>query len=122
MPRFRLGKTKADQGDTVRAEELYAATVEDCTQAIELDPESAYAYGNRGVAKAAIGDAEGAIEDFDTALRINPEYAEIYYDRGRAKAALGQKEAAQADFQKGQGVGPRCRTVTPGNKIRGIHS
>ena len=60
----------------------------DFTEAIQLDPESAYAYGNRGVAKAALGDAEGAIADFDTALRINPKYAEIYYEsRARESGA-----------------------------------
>ena len=71
-----------------------------------MAPESAYAYGNRGVAKAALGDAEGAIEDFDAAIRINPEYTEIYYDRGRAKATLGQKEAAQVDFEKAKKLDP----------------
>ena len=56
--------------------------------------------GIAGVAKAALGNAEGAIEDFDAAIRINPEYTEIYYDRGRAKETLGQEGAAKADFEK----------------------
>ena len=62
---FRLGKTKADHGDMASARGLYAAAVQDFTAAIRLAPESAYAYGNRGVVKAALGDAEGAIKDFD---------------------------------------------------------
>ena len=60
---FRLGKTKADQGDIVDARALYTAAVQDCTHAIQLDPENASAFGNRGVAKAALGGTEGAIED-----------------------------------------------------------
>ena len=51
------------------AQELYTAAVQDFTEAVQLDPESAYAYGNRGVAKAALGNAEEAIQDFDAALR-----------------------------------------------------
>ena len=106
MQQFRLGKTKADNGDIVGAEALYIAAVRDCTQAIQLNPENAAAYGNRGVAEAALGDAEGAIEDFDAAIQINPESAEIYYDRARAKEALGQKEEAKADFEKAKELDP----------------
>ena len=103
---FRLGKTKANQGNIPDAQKLYLAAIQDCTRAIQLDPENASAFGNRGVAKAALGDAEGAIEDFDVAIQINPESAEIYYDRGRAKEALGQTEAAKVDFQKAKALDP----------------
>ena len=83
------------------AQELYAAAVQDFTQAIQLVPESAYAYGNRGVAKAALGNAEGAIKDFDAAIRINPEYTEIYYDRGRAKGDTWTRGSRKSRFSKG---------------------
>ena len=103
---FRLGKTKTDTGDIAGAETLYTAAVRDCTQAIQLNPENAAAYGNRGVARAALGNAEDAIEDFDAAIRLDPEEAEYFHERGLAKEALGQKEAAKADFEKAKELDP----------------
>ena len=96
----------SDQGDTAGVEALYVDAVRDCTRAIQLNPENAAAYGNRGVAKVARGNAEGAIEDFDAAIRLNPEYAEYFYERAQAKEALGQKEAAKTDFEKAKELDP----------------
>ena len=104
--RFSLGKFQADRGNAEKAQELLAAAIEDWTHVIKSAPGDAEAYRGRGLAKLALGDAEGAITDFDKAIEINPESAEAYYNRGRAKEALGQKEAAQMDFQKAKALDP----------------
>ena len=98
--RFSLGEFQAARGNEEKAQELLAAAIEDWTHVIKSAPGDAEAYRGRGLAKLALGDAEGAMTDFDKAIEINPESAEIYYDRGRVKEALGQKEAAKADFEK----------------------
>ena len=119
--RFSLGEFQAARGNTEKAQKLLAEAVEDWTHVIKSAPGDAEAYSGRGLAKLALGDAEGAITDFNKTVKINPESAEAYYNRGRAKEALGRKESAKVDFEKAKKTGSRCRTVTLGNKIRGIH-
>ena len=104
--RFSLGKFQASRGNAEKTQELLAAAIEDWTHVIKSTPEDAEAYSGRGLAKLALGDAEGAITDFDKAIEINPESAEAYYSRGRAKEALGQHEAAQVDFQNAKKLDP----------------
>jgi tetratricopeptide (TPR) repeat protein len=42
-------------------------------EAIALDPENDAARGNRGGAKAHLGDHHGAMSDCDEAIRLNPK-------------------------------------------------
>src|SRR5215475_2006607 len=46
--------------------------IADYSKAIELDPQSAVAYNNRGVARALAGEPESAIGDYDQAAAIDP--------------------------------------------------
>src|SRR5207253_1930479 len=41
-------------------------------QVTVVDPRAAFAYANRGIARMAKGDTDGAISDFDEALSISP--------------------------------------------------
>ena len=68
------------------------------SKAIELNPNLAAAYNNRGVAKRHLGQYEAAIADYDAALRLDSTYAEAYNNRGVAKGYLGQYEAAIVDY------------------------
>ena len=65
---------------------------------IELDPQNAAAYNNRGVVKANLGQYKEAIADFDATIHIDPQYADAYYNRGSAKDSLDRYEAAIADY------------------------
>ncbi|WYL92809.1 MAG: tetratricopeptide repeat protein [Gloeotrichia echinulata IR180] len=65
-----------------------------------MNSNSAYAYLNRGIARAKLGDNKAAIEDFNQALQINPNSALTYYNRGFARADLGDKQGAIEDFQQ----------------------
>src|SRR5260370_1507682 len=44
----------------------------------------AFTYNNRGNARRAKGEVDGAIADYTRALETNPRYAEAYYNRGIA--------------------------------------
>ena len=61
------------------------------TKAIELDPDYAAAYYNRGFAYGKLGQYQRGIEDFDKAIQLDPDYAENYYSRGLAHDMLGQR-------------------------------
>jgi len=52
------------------------------TKAIELDPQYATAYNNRGVAYAKLGNHNQAIKDYNKTIKINPQYAMAYNNRG----------------------------------------
>ena len=96
-PRIRA-YTKASCGNAKGNTGNYKGAIAAFNKAIELNPDLADAYNNRGAAKGALGDFEGAIEDFDTAIRLNPEYVSAYNNRGNAKKALGNTKGAIEDY------------------------
>ena len=69
-------------------------------QAIQLDPEYAYAHYNRGRAKGSLGQYESEIVDLDETVRLIPDFAEAYLLRGIAKTALNHYESAVIDFDE----------------------
>ena len=64
--------------------------IADLDQAIQLNPELADAYLNRGFVKQMKGDFEGAIADSNQAIGINPKFAEAYGNRGLSKQVQGR--------------------------------
>ena len=64
---------------------------------IELAPQRAGAYNNRGLAYAAKQDQDRAIIDFTEAVRLDPKYAHAYANRGTAYAAKNADEQAMVD-------------------------
>ena len=67
----------------------------------------AQAFNNRELAKADLGDQQGAIADYNQALEINPRYAEVYYNRGLVKATLGDQQGAIADYAQALEINPQ---------------
>jgi len=72
--------------------------VADYTSAIELDPQYAKAYNNRGNARASLGDEERALQDYDTALELDDSLALAYFNRGLIHYRLGEYEDATSDL------------------------
>jgi tetratricopeptide (TPR) repeat protein len=63
----------------------------------QLKPDDADAYYNRGVAKGAKGDLDGAIADYSKAIELKPDYAEPYNNRGIVKGAKEDRWHLQFD-------------------------
>ena len=63
-----------------------------------IDPESSYAYCNRGSARRRLADYEGAIEDLTRAIELRPDYALAYNNRGYARMRSGDPEGAIDDY------------------------
>jgi tetratricopeptide (TPR) repeat protein len=74
--------------------------MEDYNKAIELDPNYADAYYNRGLAHYDLKEYERAIEDYNKAIELDPNYVNAYYNRGLAYYYLMQYERAIEDYNK----------------------
>ena len=88
---FRWGYTKSELGQ-------YESAIADYDMAIQLRPDYAIAYNDRGVVKGKLGEYKAAIEDYDKAIDLKPDYAMAYNNRGMARSALRQHEAAIEDY------------------------
>ena len=99
---FYKGLTCQDRADSTKnpAEKQrgYDKAVRHYTEAIELNPEYAAAYNNRGAAYADKGEMDKAIQDYNTAIELNPEDAAAYNNRGAAYADKGEMDKAIQDY------------------------
>ena len=90
--------TEFHRGVTCHKNKEFKQAITHYSKAIEINPQLAEAYNNRGLAKFDLGEYQEAITDYDTAIEINTQYAEAYYNRGGAKYSLDDKNAAIADY------------------------
>ena len=84
----------------------YKAAIEHYTAALQLNPDLAELYHNRGTLKNALGQKRAAIADWDAALKCNPALTEAYFNRGAAKNTLGDHEGGIADCTVAIGLNP----------------
>lgn len=94
-----------NRGSTKDKVGKHAEAIEDFTRALEIKPDYAHAFYNRGTAKKDLGNErrdvalfKEAIADFDQAIRIKPSFSEAYHNRGIVKDLLGQLDEAIKDF------------------------
>ena len=80
--------------------------IEDCSQAIQLNPNGADAFSNRGGAYRAKGQYDRAIEDYNQAIQLNPNYADAFYNRGVSWELKNDLQRALADFKKFSELAP----------------
>gem|GEM_PF-6358337 len=78
----------------------YAEAVTGYTKAIELNPDFADAYCNRGGVYAAQGNHDQAIADFTKAIEFIPDFAPAYVNRGNSYNARGDFDLAIEDLNK----------------------
>ena len=66
----------------------------DFNKVIELQPDYAGAFNNRGVAYGKKSEFDNAIKDFDKAIQLQSDYVEAYYNRGNAYDKKGEFDSA----------------------------
>jgi tetratricopeptide (TPR) repeat protein len=86
-------------GDKYNKKDFQGA-IEDYDRAIQVEPNYAIAYNNRGNVRFELGDKPRAIEDYNRAIQLDPNLAMSYYNRGNARAALGDKPGAIEDYNR----------------------
>ena len=83
----------------------YREAIADYTRVIEMEPEEAGAYINRGAAYESMGKLDLALQDLDTALSKGA-WAEAYYIRGHIHFNRGDFDRAALDFSEAIGLDP----------------
>ena len=73
----------------------YDRAIEDYNRAIDLNPDHAEAYSNRGLVCEIKGDYDRAIEDYNKAIELKPDLAEAYSSRGRVCHKQGDYDRAE---------------------------
>ncbi|MEA5464770.1 tetratricopeptide repeat protein [Leptothoe sp. PORK10 BA2] len=76
------------------------------TQAIQMDPDYAEAYFERG-RERSYRDLHGAIKDYSEAIRINLNYAEAYFKRAEAFYGLEENQKAINDYSSAIEISPQ---------------
>ena len=69
-------------------------------RAIELNPNSASAYSNLGMALTELKRLDAALESYDKAIALKPDYADAFYNRGNVLQELKRLEDALASYDK----------------------
>lgn len=80
-------------------------------KALNLNPNEASAYNNRGMALYSLGRYEPAIQDYSKAIELKPDEASGYGNRGLAYFYLGNYEAAIKDYDKALELSPNNAMV-----------
>ena len=98
LPMIGFGQTAQDYFDKAYNNKSdWQYQIDNYTKCIELKPDYAHAYNNRGLSYHSLKNYEDAIADYTRALRIDPDYASPYYNRGRSYLELGNNEECIAD-------------------------
>ena len=84
---------------------MTANLLENLSQAIELAPQNAYLYYDRGNAYVQCLDYQKAIDDYTRAIQLDVNLAEAYYNRGLAHMALKHQDLAVSDLSKAGELG-----------------
>lgn len=103
----------ARKGTALMSMNKIDAAIESYTRAIELSPNYAEAYVQRGLAKRARGDLAGSIEDYEKAASIDSKsiignrfVAQAYSNRGFIKLNALDVDSAIEDFTKAININP----------------
>ena len=67
--------------------------------AIQLKPDYAEVYNNRGNIKSGLGSHDAALDDYDEAIRLNPNFMNAYVNRGIVKLGLNDIDEARSNLQ-----------------------
>jgi tetratricopeptide (TPR) repeat protein len=78
-------------------QDLHGA-IKNFTATININPQFASAYNDRGVARYKLGYKQSALEDLTTAIELNPYRAKYYSNRGFMLSGLKHYTAAIADY------------------------
>ncbi len=75
--------------------------LEDYNKAIEVNPNYAMAYQNRGMLRQSyLFDYQGALKDYNMAIRLDAKFELAYFNRASLKYSMGDLDGALKDYKK----------------------
>ena len=95
---LREGVYRQVQGQFTGSKDKYDEAIKYYNQAIDLDPASAWAYYERGVAYSSKEDFEKAVEDLTRAIELDPDFILSYTERGFNRIRTGDYDGAISDY------------------------
>jgi len=95
-----------EYGPNPKEEKESGNSMADYNKAIELAPDSADVYYNRGDAYDEMGEYGKAIADYNKAIELDPNHTLAYYNRGCAYGEIGAYDKAIADYNKAIELNP----------------
>ena len=104
-------------GRTDQSEKRYPQAIEHYTKAIELNPQMARAYYNRGNANSALEEYEEALKDYSKAIQLDPDYADSFFNRANANADLCRFQEAINDYDEAFRLGSKNALFNKGNAL-----
>ncbi len=93
--RLLLASTLQARGNFAAAVAIYDGLIDEAG-----DDADAALLNNRGAARAATGDHQGAVHDYSRAIALDPTLAQAWSNRGNARTKLGQLALALADYDR----------------------
>jgi tetratricopeptide (TPR) repeat protein len=83
----------------------YSMALDHYNQAIEIDPNYADAWNNKGVSLGKLGKYKEAIESYDRDIKIDPNFAHAWNNKGNALRVLGEQQDANRCFSNAKSLG-----------------
>jgi tetratricopeptide (TPR) repeat protein len=83
----------------------YHNALEWANKAIQIDPNDAITWYNKGVALDNLCRYDEAIKSYDRAIQIDPNYADPWYNKGVTLGKLGRSDEAKQYFTKARQLG-----------------
>jgi tetratricopeptide (TPR) repeat protein len=100
------------KGDNFLRQKQWEDAIIAYTKAIEIDPNNAVAYNQRGLAYMyQVKSVDKMLEDFNKAIELDPRLAMAYYNRGTVYDSKGDYDKAIADFTRVIELSPKFAEV-----------
>jgi len=101
-----LAEYWANRAEAKRQDGDLRGAIADYDRALAKETAS-WALSNRGLAKMALGDTDGAHEDYTLAIQADPKNEKAWNNRGLAKRKRGDVDGAIADYTEAIRLAPR---------------
>ena len=101
-----MSNQKIETGNKFYFNGNYNAAISDYSQAIELNPQNAIAYRNRGTAYANLKEYSRASNDFSKVIELEPNNYAAYIGRGASYIYLQKYNSAIKDLTRAIEINP----------------